>query len=162
MSEFEDDRLFPEDWNWQRYEAGMRQLARNIAAAAETPDSYRKIAFESPYAGLTDYETVKLFNSMDRARMAGTIPSPELLSALDQERQREFDQIIKRTVAVERLRIRGEQMTLTFFGCRPKASEFGNAPEGKLAPRNADPGLPDTLPVHGNGPGRGNDGGRSR
>lgn len=162
MSESDDEPLFPEDWGWQRYEAGIRQLARNIAAAAETPDPYRRIAFETPRAELTDYESVKLNDWADRAQVAGDVPSRETVLKLENTRRREFDCILQNMVAVERLRIRAEQTTTADFEARPKASEFGNAPEGKLAPRNADPGLPDTFPVHGNGPGRGNDGGRSR
>ena len=162
MNEFDDEPLFPDQWNWQQYEAGIRQLTRQIAAAAETPDPYRKLAFETPRAKLSDYESVKLNDWIDRASMAGDLPTAETISKLDEQQRSELDHILRNRVAFERLRIRGAQMTLTFFGCRPKPSQFGNASEGKLIPRNDDPASVNEFPVHGNGPDRGNDGGRSR
>ena len=136
MTKEEDDALFPPAWGWQSYESAFREAAEREALIRESEMCHGSGIQAEIQTRWLDYERTKFLHWWDDQVFKGRLPTDDVLVRMEDAHGRHLEAILDRAIADARLRLRGVQKTLTFFGQRPDLSNDHNPPVGSLSPEN--------------------------
>lgn len=134
MTDEIDDPIFPPQWRWRKYEPAFRELMNRLAQTQEADAPYGRWLHTKTVPQRLDYEGVKTERWWTTQNIKGNLPRE--IFDFQNPRSHQVDAIFNAALARARLRLRGAQKTLTFFGQRPNLTERYNPPSGELIPKN--------------------------